>query len=91
MWSDTVLASSGHILGQVIYTGKDTRSQMNSKLPSQKFGKLDLEINFLSKLLFVFLLLMALLILVLNGFYSNWYIFYFRFVLLLCSIIPISL
>ena len=26
LWSDTVLASSGHIFGQVIYTGKDTRS-----------------------------------------------------------------
>ena len=64
---------------------------MNSKLPSSKIGLLDLEINYLSKILFVFMMFIALLILVLNGFYANWYIFYFRFLLLLSSIIPISL
>ena len=91
LWSNTVLASKGFIIGIVVYTGDDTRAQMNSKLPGSKFGLLDLEINFLSKVLFVFMMLVALVILVLNGFYANWYIFYFRFVLLLSSIIPISL
>ena len=64
---------------------------MNAKLPGSKIGLLDLEINFLSKVLFLFMMIMALVILILNGFYANWYIFYFRFVLLLSSIIPISL
>lgn len=91
MWSNTVLASSGFILGMVVYTGKETRAQMNSKLLGSKFGLLDLEVNFLSKVLFLFMLAVALVIVVLNGFYANWYIVYFRFVLLLSSIIPISL
>jgi phospholipid-translocating ATPase len=29
MWADTVLASQGFVLGLVVYTGKETRSQMN--------------------------------------------------------------
>lgn len=31
LWADTVLASQGYVLGLVIYTGKHTRSQQNSK------------------------------------------------------------
>jgi len=91
LWANTVLASKGHIFGLVMYTGGETRAQMNSQMPGSKVGKVDLEINFLSKLLFLFMMLLALLILVLNGFYANWYIFYFRFVLILSYIIPISL
>lgn len=64
---------------------------MNSKSPKSKFGLLDLEINFLSKVLFLLMLLMALVIVLMSGLNSNWYIEFFRFVLLLCSIIPISL
>ena len=30
LWSNTVLASNGHVLALVIYTGKETRSEMNS-------------------------------------------------------------
>ena len=49
LWANTVLASSGYILGMVVYTGKETRSQMNGREPNTKFGKLDLELNRLSK------------------------------------------
>jgi len=31
LWANTVLASSGYILGMVIFTGIETRSIMNSK------------------------------------------------------------
>jgi phospholipid-translocating ATPase len=64
---------------------------MNSKFPGQKTGIFDHEINKLSKILFVFMALVSLLIVGLNGFYANWWLMYFRFVLLLSSIIPISL
>jgi len=30
LWSNTVLASNGHVLALVVYTGKETRSEMNS-------------------------------------------------------------
>jgi len=75
----------------VIYTGVETRAQMNSKTPRSKVGLLDLEIDFLSKVLFVLMLVIAAIIIVLDGFVGSWYYKYFRFVLLLASIIPISL
>ena len=50
---------------------------MNSKQPSSKTGLLDNEINYLSKVLFLFMCIVALSIVVLNGFYAQWYIQYF--------------
>lgn len=91
MWSNTVLATSGYILASVIYTGKETRSEMNSKEARVKIGKFDLEVNRLSKFLFMFMVAMAFGIVAMEGFVINWYINFFRFVLLLSAIIPISL
>lgn len=93
MWANTVLASK-KVLGIVIYTGKETRSQMNSSLPRSKVGMLDLELNMLNKLLFLIMLLSSFIILLIKGFSQNYasnFITFFRFVVLLCSIIPISL
>ena len=64
---------------------------MNSKMPRSKVGLLDSEINFLSKVLFLLMLAIAASMTLLDGFGSKWYVKYFRFVLLLASIIPISL
>lgn len=64
---------------------------MNSKLPTSKTCLLDLEINYLSKILFVLMLILSASIVLLNGFHGEWLMFYFRVVLLLSSIIPISL
>ena len=93
MWANTVLASK-KVLGMVIYSGKETRAQMNSSLPRSKVGKLDLELNMLNKILFLVMLLSSFIILLIKGFSQNIasnFITYFRFVVLLCSIIPISL
>ena len=91
MWANTVLASSGHIIGMIVYTGIETRAQMNSKAPLTKVGKLDHEINKFSKFLFLFMVLLSLGIVALSGFMGNALINFFRFVLLLSAIIPISL
>jgi phospholipid-translocating ATPase len=91
LWANTVLASSDYILGLVLYTGVETRAQMNSKAPRSKVGLLDQEINFLSKVLFALMLGIAAIMIILDGFQGSWYFKYFRFVLLLASIIPISL
>jgi len=64
---------------------------MNQKMPTTKMSLLDIEINRLSKILFVLVLILSSLIVVLNGFHGEWMMFYFRVVLLLSSIIPISL
>ena len=58
-WANTVLAA-GHMVGIVIFTGKETRSKMNSRDPRTKIGKFDEEINHLSKVLFVIMLILAL-------------------------------
>lgn len=91
LWNNTVLASSGYIIGMVVYTGKQTRSAMNSKSPSSKVGKVDSEINRLSKILFIMMVIMAGTIIILDGLTGMFYIKFFRFLLLLSSIIPISL
>jgi len=91
MWANTILASNGYALGMVVYTGMETRSNMNSKDPSTKVGKLDLEINRLSKMLFVFMIVLSAGIVGLQGFKGKWWINFARFVLLLSAIIPISL
>ena len=41
---------------------------MNSKTPRSKFGILDLEIDFLSKLLFVLMMFVAAIMITLDGF-----------------------
>ena len=51
---------------------------------------LDEEVNFLSKLLFCFLMIVSLMITALNGFHGHWIMFFFRVMLLMSSIIPIS-
>lgn len=91
MWANTVLASSGYVLGMIVYTGIETRAQMNNKPPNTKVGKLDLEINRLSKFLFLFMVLLSFGIVALSDFKGNYLMNFFRFILLLSAIIPISL
>jgi len=50
LWSNAVLAA-GSAIGVVIYTGKDTRAVMNTSQPDTKVGRLDMEVNHLSKVL----------------------------------------
>ena len=92
LWANTVLAS-GKIIAMVLYTGKETRMAMNSRHPRSKMGSLDLELNFLSKLLFFVMVCISFIIVFINGFvsFSTTFIQLFRFILLLSSIIPISL
>ena len=90
LWANTVL-TSGVILGQVLYTGAESRMQMNSRNPRSKVSKLDLEVNRMAIIMFLVLVTMAFLLILLNGFHYNWHILFFRFVLLLSAIIPISL
>lgn len=64
---------------------------MNSKESRNKFGLVDAELNRLTKVCFGLMCLLALFIVMAKGFGDNWMLEYFRFVLLLSSIIPISL
>ncbi|XP_045120592.1 probable phospholipid-transporting ATPase IIB isoform X4 [Portunus trituberculatus] len=90
VWADSVVAS-GRLLGLVIYTGSETRAVMNNAAPRSKVGLLDLEINNLTKLLFVAVLGLTVVMMLLKGFSGPWYRYFFRFMLLFSYIIPISL
>ena len=52
---------------------------------------LDLEVNWLAKVLFILMVVFALAIIAADGFYGEWYFKFFRVILLLCAIIPISM
>lgn len=56
-----------------------------------KMGRTDAEINYLSKVLFGFMCILAAIIVFVGGFSEYWLLDLFRQVLLLSSIIPISL
>jgi phospholipid-translocating ATPase len=64
---------------------------MNSRLAKQKTALFDTEVNRLSKFLFGLLLFLSFAICCASGFHGNWAIYFFRVVLLMSSIIPISL
>nr|CAD2203864.1 unnamed protein product [Meloidogyne enterolobii] len=90
LWANTVLAS-GTAIGLVVYTGRETRSVMNTTLPDSKVGLIDREVNNLTKILFLFVLTLASVMVVMKGLDTYWYRYLMRFVLLFSYIIPISL
>lgn len=92
MWADTVLAT-GEAYGMVIYTGKECRRTMNSKNPKEKVGLCDQEINLQGKVLFVMMVIVSIITQSLDGFHKEWstVITVFRYFILLCNIVPISL
>lgn len=90
LWANTVIAS-GQAVGVVIYTGIETRSVMNNLEARSKVGSIDLELNYITKLLFAAVVVLAFAMVFLQDFHGAWYRYWFRFVLLFSYIIPISL
>ncbi|KAH8826760.1 hypothetical protein DL96DRAFT_1498140 [Flagelloscypha sp. PMI_526] len=90
LWANTVLAS-GNAIGMVIYTGPETRAVMNTSSPENKVGLLEIEINRLAKILCAVTFALSLVLVALNGFRGEWYVYVLRFLILFSSIIPISL
>uniref|UniRef100_A0A8C7YB77 Phospholipid-transporting ATPase n=1 Tax=Oryzias sinensis TaxID=183150 RepID=A0A8C7YB77_9TELE len=90
LWASTVVAS-GTVIGVVIYTGKETRSVLNTSSAKNKVGLLDLELNRLTKALFLAQVVLSIVMVALQGFVGPWFRNLFRFVVLFSYIIPISL
>ncbi|KAL0962598.1 hypothetical protein UPYG_G00342300 [Umbra pygmaea] len=90
LWASTVVAS-GTVIGVVIYSGKETRSVLNTSSPKNKVGLLDLELNRLTKALFLAQVVLAVVMVALQGFVGPWFRNLFRFIVLFSYIIPISL
>ena len=64
---------------------------MNNSKPRSKTGLIDLELNDLTKILFLATAVLSLVMVCLKGFEGPWYIYLFRFILLFSYLIPISL
>ena len=78
----------------ILYTGKNTKLTLNMRETGNKFGLLDSELNFFSKILFVVMVVLSTLLLTLKGYSGSSgenFILFFKYFLLLCSIIPISM
>ena len=90
LWMNTVIAS-GTAVGVVIYTGTETRAVMNTSKPKTKMGITDAEINKLSKVLCLVVVLISIAMLVLKGWHGPWWIYLIRFIVLFSTIIPISM
>ena len=90
MWASTVVASK-KIIGIVIYTGKETRAQMNSSTPKYKIGILDQELNRLNIYLFFIMFGLSLILTILKGINLNMIFVFIKYVILFCAIIPIAL
>lgn len=90
LWANTVVAS-GRAVCVVVYNGRETRSVLNASAPRSKIGKLDLEINTISKMLFAMLFLLSATLTVLRGLNGQWMLYFFRYFLLLSAIIPLSM
>lgn len=90
LWANTVIAS-GRAICVVVYNGNETRSMLNTSSPQSKIGKLDLEVNRMSKMLFLLLFSLSALLTGLRGFSGQWILYFCRYFLLLSAIIPISM
>lgn len=90
LWASTIVAS-GTVIGVVIYTGKETRSVMNTSNPKNKVGLLDRELNQLTKALFLAAAALSVAMATVHGAAGLWCRGLFRFLLLFSCITPISL
>ncbi|XP_040569427.1 probable phospholipid-transporting ATPase IIA isoform X1 [Lepeophtheirus salmonis] len=90
LWANTIVAN-GTAIGIVVYSGPECRAIMNNSFPRSKVGLLDLELNQITKVLFMATIILSLVLMCLKGFDGPWYFYFFRFVLLFSYLIPISL
>ena len=66
LWATSVLANN-KCLAIIIFTGQETRMQMNNQKQRSKFGKIDQEINYITKVLFIYLIIIAFLMVLFKG------------------------
>lgn len=95
-WANTVLASNAVVLAVVVYTGSQTRQALSTSSPRSKVGKLEVEINNITKILCVLSIVLSAVMTGLQNLNKSgpehpWYISIFRFIILFSVMIPISL
>jgi phospholipid-translocating ATPase len=89
LWGGCKVGKSS-VLGLVIYNGEDSKMMMSAEEIEPKRSMLVDELNDLSKLLFLIMVILSVTIVALKGNPANLFLQVFRYVLLLSTIIPIS-
>lgn len=87
------MLATGSVWGLVVYCGKDTRINKNSKVPNTKMGKFDQEVDSLAKLLFVMMLILTIIITIFSGpvlDVKGITVSFIRYLVLLSNIIPVN-
>ncbi|CAB4064955.1 E7.6.2.1 [Lepeophtheirus salmonis] len=67
LWANTIVAN-GTAIGIVVYSGPECRAIMNNSFPRSKVGLLDLELNQITKVLFMATIILSLVLMCLKGF-----------------------
>jgi phospholipid-translocating ATPase len=66
LWGNCFLAN-GKAIGIILYAGREMRSVMNSHESRVKMGRTDDELNYLAKVLFAFMCVLAVIIVFCGG------------------------
>ena len=90
IWSGCSVVK-GSVIAIVIYNGPESKIMMNSKEGELKRSLVTDELNDYSKMLFIIMLILSLVLMYLRGSSNNFFVQVFRYVLLLSTIIPISM
>lgn len=92
LWSNCIV-TQGNVYGLVMYAGSESRATLNTSKPDTKFGLLDDEVDWNTKLCSLVLLACCILLTGLNVERLAWWtiITWWRFVVVLSYIIPSSL
>ena len=94
-WANTILASNSVTYAAVIYTGPHTRQALSTSRSRSKMGRLEMELNALTKILCVLTLVLSMTLVAFERIEATgsrkWYIAIPRFIILFSTIIPISL
>ncbi|KPI84886.1 putative aminophospholipid translocase [Leptomonas seymouri] len=90
MWASCVVAT-GTVVAAVVYTGRETRSALNSTNPRNKSGLIESELNRIATLCFSLLVILSLLLVAQQHFRGDAFVMLIRFFILLSAIIPISM
>jgi len=92
LWANCIV-TQGNVIGMVIYAGTETRASLNTNKPDTKFGLLDEEIDWNTKLCSLVLLCCCMILTGFNIEKFTWWtlITLWRFIVVLSYIIPSSL
>jgi phospholipid-translocating ATPase len=92
MWANMRIAT-GEVYVLTVYTGKETRMALNSKKPIDKFGKTDIEVNYIFKVIFGIFVFVSLMLFFLSGEVNTngWLIYIVRTFAILSTLLPFML